>query len=498
MKEISTVISMVKSIKEISSENLAIFVPQEWEKIPNLGSLNDIITKLISDKDFDPKLGNYFVVPSYLLPRRYNLRKVVLVGVGDQKKVDFETIRRAGAVLASINSKLKLNSIGILNWFLVRSDKNYAFKSLLEGIFLGAYHFSEFFSSKEDKEIPPFDKVEVILPRTSFTLDENVINESKIVCESVYLARDLQNLPSNIATPSYIASVAVEEGRKCGIQVKVIEKEEAEKMGMGLFLAVARGSDEPAKFVVMEYKGGGDKWYGFVGKGITFDTGGISIKPSEKMEEMKFDMSGAAVVISSIIAIARLGLKINVFGIAPLTENMPSGKAVKPGDIVKSMGGITAEIINTDAEGRLILADALEYAKKYKPEFVIDIATLTGACMVALGLEAAGLMGNDESLLKLIKDVSEKVYERTWELPLWDDYDEYIKSDFADVKNVGNRYGGAITAASFLKKFVGYKWAHLDIAGVANTSKDKFYIKKGGTGFGVRLFTEIARTLQQK
>lgn len=215
------------------------------------------------------------------------------------------------------------------------------------------------------------------------------------------------------------------------------------------------------------------------------------------MEEMKFDMSGAASVIATIITLAKLKLKVNVVGITPLTENMPGGRATKPGDIVRGMGGVYVEIINTDAEGRLILADALEYAKRYKPEFVIDIATLTGACVVALGHEAAGLMGNDDSLKSIIKNSSQRTFERVWELPLWDDYDEYIKSNFADVKNVGNRYGGAITAAAFLKKFVDYKWAHLDIAGVAYTDKEKYYIQKGGTGFGVRLFVDVFKNLSK-
>lgn len=487
MKKIDINVNFVDSFK--SKEANALVIPIfEDTKTKGFGKFSGIIQNIISESK--PSFGEVIVIHKPSIGKSLKFEKVLLISLGKEEKLDYETIRKLGGIIGSGANKYKFSSCTIADtWYRKKLDKETSIRALLEGIFLGTYTFEEFFSEKKTKVNLKEVNIEF---KGNF---EKAIEETRIVSESVFLARDLQNLPSNIATPTYIANVAKEECEKVGISVKIIEKEEAEKLGMNLYLAVARGSEERPKFVVMEYKGGGDKWYSIAGKGITFDTGGISIKPSERMEEMKYDMSGAASVIGSMIAIARLGLKVNIVGITPLTENMPSGKATKPGDIVKSMGGTSVEIINTDAEGRLILADALEYVKKYNPEFVIDIATLTGACVVALGHEAAGLMGNNSELIEMIKKSSQRTGERVWELPLWDEYNEYIKSDFADVKNVGNRYGGAITAAAFLKKFTNYKWAHMDIAGVAYTDKEKFYIKKGGTGFGVRLFVELFKSL---
>jgi leucyl aminopeptidase len=487
MKKIDINVNFVDSFK--SKEANALVIPIfEDTKTKGFGKFSGIIQNIVSESK--PSFGEVIVIHKPSIGKSLKFEKVLLISLGKEEKLDYETIRKLGGIIGSGANKYKFSSCTIADtWYRKKLDKETSIRALVEGIFLGTYTFEEFFSEKKEKVNLKEVNIEF---KGNF---EKAIEETRIVSESVFLARDLQNLPSNIATPTYIANVAKEECEKVGISVKIIEKEEAEKLGMNLYLAVARGSEERPKFVVMEYKGGGDKWYSIAGKGITFDTGGISIKPSERMEEMKYDMSGAASVIGSMIAIARLGLKVNIVGITPLTENMPSGKATKPGDIVKSMGGTSVEIINTDAEGRLILADALEYVKKYNPEFVIDIATLTGACVVALGHEAAGLMGNNSELIEMIKKSSQRTGERVWELPLWDEYNEYIKSDFADVKNVGNRYGGAITAAAFLKKFTNYKWAHMDIAGVAYTDKEKFYIKKGGTGFGVRLFVELFKSL---
>jgi len=487
MKKIDINVNFVDSFK--SKEANALVIPIfEDTKTKGFGKFSGIIQNIISESK--PSFGEVIVIHKPSIGKSLKFEKVLLISLGKEEKLDYETIRKLGGIIGSGANKYKFSSCTIADtWYRKKLDKEISIRALLEGIFIGTYTFEEFFSEKKTKVNLKEVNIEF---KGNF---EKAIEETRIVAESVFLARDLQNLPSNIATPTYIANVAKEECEKVGISVKIIEKEEAEKLGMNVYLAVARGSEERPKFVVMEYKGGGDKWYSIAGKGITFDTGGISIKPSERMEEMKYDMSGAASVIGSMIAIARLGLKVNVVGITPLTENMPSGKATKPGDIVKSMGGTSVEIINTDAEGRLILADALEYVKKYNPEFVIDIATLTGACVVALGHEAAGLMGNNSELIEMIKKSSQRTGERVWELPLWDEYNEYIKSDFADVKNVGNRYGGAITAAAFLKKFTNYKWSHMDIAGVAYTDKEKFYIKKGGTGFGVRLFVELFKSL---
>jgi leucyl aminopeptidase len=280
------------------------------------------------------------------------------------------------------------------------------------------------------------------------------------------------------------------------MSLHVLNVAQMKKLGMHAFLGVAQGSDEPAKFIILEYRGAkrGESPIVLIGKGLTFDSGGISIKPSDNMGEMKSDMAGGAAVLGAIMAAAELELPLNVIGLVPATENLPGGCALKPGDILKSFSGQTIEVVNTDAEGRLILADALTYAQRYKPVAVIDLATLTGACKIALGDHVIGMFGNDGSLKEKVRTAGEQTGERVWELPLWEDYHELIKSDVADFKNTGGRAGGAITAAAFLGKFVGdFPWVHLDIAGPAWLAKDKPYTPKGATGVGVRLLVQCLR-----
>jgi leucyl aminopeptidase len=273
-----------------------------------------------------------------------------------------------------------------------------------------------------------------------------------------------------------------------------------QKLGMGALLGVAAGSAQPPKFIIVEYRGGGKKpFVALVGKTITFDSGGISLKPPENMDKMKDDMSGGAAVLGAIQNAAALKLPLNIVGLLPATENMPGGRACKPGDILTTLSGQTIEVLNTDAEGRLILSDALAYACRYKPAVIVDIATLTGACRVALGQEATGMLGNDEKLKQKVREAGEKSGERVWELPLWDGYVELIKSDIADMKNTGGRDGGVITAAALLSKFVQkYPWVHLDIAATAWTDKDRPYTPKGATGIGVRLLTQFLRDFDKK
>jgi leucyl aminopeptidase len=304
--------------------------------------------------------------------------------------------------------------------------------------------------------------------------------------------------PSNEATPSRMAQHARDLARAGGFSATVLGLEELEALGAGGILAVNRGSFEfePAQFAVLEYDGTGGRGGAplvLVGKGITFDTGGISIKPAEGMEKMKYDKAGSVAVLGAFKAAAALELPVRVVGLCPWTENAPSGSAYRPGDVVTFLNGKTAEIVNTDAEGRVILADALAYATRYKPAAVIDLATLTGACTVALGNQAAGLMTNDAPLAARVKAAAELTGERVWELPLFDEYHEQIKSEIADIKNTGGREGGAITAAMFLKQFVDYPWVHLDIAGMAWNEKDRPHVPKGATGFGVRLLVQLLR-----
>ncbi len=296
-------------------------------------------------------------------------------------------------------------------------------------------------------------------------------------------------------TPTIIAEKGREIAKEFGLKFKVLERTQMEKLGMGALLGVAAGSAQPPKFIIVEYFRGGKKpFIALVGKTITFDSGGISIKPAENMDKMKDDMSGGAAVLGAIRTAAALKLPLNIVGLLPASENMPGGRAYKPGDVLSTLSGQTIEIMNTDAEGRLVLSDALSYACRYKPAVIVDIATLTGACRIALGQEATGMIGTDENVKQQIRQAGEKTGERVWEMPLWEGYYDLIKSDIADMKNTGGRDGGVITAAALLSKFVqNYPWAHLDIAATAWTDKDRPYTPKGATGIGVRLLTQFLR-----
>jgi leucyl aminopeptidase len=316
------------------------------------------------------------------------------------------------------------------------------------------------------------------------------LQRGQAIASGVRLARECANRPGNHATPSHLASEAKKIGKEFGIKVEVFDRKDIEKIGMGSFLAVAQGSDEPPRFIVMRYEGAAASKAPvvLVGKGITFDSGGISLKPGGEMDEMKFDMGGAASVLGTMRAIGELKPKINLIGLIASCENMPSGRAVKPGDVVKSLSGQTIEILNTDAEGRLILCDALTYAERFKPAAVVDIATLTGACVVALGHHHSGLFTADDKLAEQLLAASRSALDPIWRLPLDDEYDEGLKSNFADMANIGSRAGGAITAAMFLKRFTAkYPWAHLDIAGTAWKSGTA----KGATGRPVPLLTQF-------
>jgi len=354
----------------------------------------------------------------------------------------------------------------------------------------GAYRFDQL-KSKAPENKRALKKVVLHVARRNEISDGEVaIDRGRAIAEGMSLAKDLGNLPGNICTPTYLADQAVELGKRHGIKVEVLDQKDCEKLGMGCFLAVARGSNQPPKFIVMEYQGGkrDEAPIALVGKGITFDTGGISIKPAADMDEMKFDMGGAASVLGTLRAVAELKPAVNLVCLIPACENMPSGRAIKPGDVVTSLSGQTIEILNTDAEGRLILCDALTYAERFKPAVVVDIATLTGACVVALGHHHSGLFSADDRVAQQLLDASRAALDPCWRLPLDEEYDEALKSNFADMGNVGGRAGGAITAAMFLRRFTGkYPWAHLDIAGTAWKSGGA----KGATGRPVGLLTHF-------
>ena len=316
------------------------------------------------------------------------------------------------------------------------------------------------------------------------------LEQGLAVAHGVSLARDLGNLPGNVCTPAYLAEQAREVAKRYRMKITVLEREDMEKLGMGALLSVAAGSAQPPKLIVLEHRSGprSQRPVALVGKGITFDTGGISLKPASEMDEMKFDMCGAASVLGTIKAAAEMKLPVNVVGLIPTSENMPGGRATKPGDIVTTMSGQTVEVLNTDAEGRLILCDALTYAERFEPVAVVDIATLTGACVIALGHVASGLFANDDALARELLAAGELACDRAWRMPLWDDYQEQLKSNFADFANIGGRPAGSVTAACFLARFTRkFKWAHLDIAGTA-WKRGK---EKGASGRPVPLLTQF-------
>lgn len=418
--------------------------------------------------------------------------RVLLVGCGKEK--EFDDGRYRAVTAAALNALKDIGATEITSYLTeleVRGrDIAWKLRQAVEVSEAALYRFDRL-KSKPDNNRRALRKVVLAVPkRSDLTPGELAIRQGQAVADGVKLARDLGNLPGNICTPTYLAEQATSIGKQHGLKVSVLDKEEMEKLGMRALLSVARGSRQPPKFIILEYSGGtdGEPPVVLVGKGLTFDAGGISIKPAAHMDEMKFDMCGAAAVLGALQAAAVLKLPLNVVGLIPSSENLPDGDANKPGDIVTTMSGQTVEILNTDAEGRLILCDALTYAERYKPAAVIDIATLTGACVVALGNHASGLMSNNDQLAREIVGAGKYTCDRAWQLPLWDEYQKQIESPFADMANVGGREAGAITGACFLARYAKqYKWAHLDIAGTAwKTGKEK-----GATGRPVPLLTQL-------
>lgn len=448
------------------------------------------IASVLALGDFSGKSGQTCV-----LPGSGAVKRILLVGCGDAKAFDRaaarEFIQSVSKALLHINARdAMLHSAdlqpgdGDARWFL---------SHLAQQITCAGYRYTETVS----KPKPPLKLARMVVNAGSalqVKAGQKALDAGRAVGLGVNEARNLANLPGNICTPTYLAQQARKLSRGVAkLSVSILEEKKMKELGMGSLLSVTAGSDEPAKLIVMNYKGGkpGEKPYVLVGKGITFDTGGISLKPGAKMDEMKFDMGGAASVFGTLRSVIELGLPLNVVGIIAAAENMPSGGATKPGDVVTSMSGKTIEVLNTDAEGRLVLCDALTYAERFKPRAVIDIATLTGACVVALGAHASGLYANHDKLAEQLLAAGTESHDRAWRMPLWDDYQKQLNSNFADVGNIGTPGGGSITAACFLARFTEkYHWAHLDIAGSAWNSSPK-----GATGRPVAL---LARYLMDR
>ncbi len=460
-------------------------------------SVQNLIKEVMATGDFTGEANQVAVLYTRGAMRP---RRIVLTGLGKKSELDQEKLRNASAKAAQQIRQLKIKQFAVaVAWDDLDLPPEVVAEAVVEGVYLGLYQFTPF-KTQEREKIQEVEACVLLVEReVSMPTVKKAAEIAATICRAVCFARDLVSMPGNMMTPSDLAqeAKALAAVRK-KVHVKIIDAEGMKKLGMNALLGVASGSCQPPQFIILEYRGGrkGEAPIALVGKGLTFDSGGISLKPSEKMEEMKTDMAGGAAVMGAIMAAADLPLPINVLGMIPATENLPGGKAYKPGDILTSMSGITIEVTNTDAEGRIILADALTYAGSYKPTAIIDIATLTGACVIALGENVSAILGTDENLKENLKAAAENTAERVWELPFWEEYQESLKSEIADFKNAGGRAAGTITAAVFLSKFVGaYPWAHLDIAGAAWRAKEKPYIPKGASGVGVRLFVRFLRDL---
>ncbi len=452
-------------------------------------SAKGYLRRLLERGDMEGRLGTTLLLHD--VPGVASAR-VLLVGLGPEDEFGEKQFTRAvsaavGAISGTGTADAELH---LAELPAGRRDIEWRMTQAACAARIAVYRFEQM-KSKPAKDAPKLRRVVIsVNTQKDAKAAARGLAQGLALAHGVGLARDLGNLPGNVCTPSYLADRARELARHYRMKIQVLERKDMAKLGMNTLLSVAAGSSQPPKLIVLEYRAGPKrgKPVVLVGKGVTFDTGGISLKPAPEMDEMKFDMSGAGSVLGTLKAVAEMKLPVNVVGIIPATENMPGGRATKPGDIVTSMSGQTVEILNTDAEGRLILCDALTYAERYKPAAVIDIATLTGACVIALGHVVSGLFANDDTLAREVLAAGESIGDRAWQLPLHEDYQEQLHSNFADFANIGGRPAGAVTAACFLSRFAKkYKWAHLDVAGTAwKSGKDK-----GSTGRPVPLLTQF-------
>ena len=490
-------------------EAIGFFVPKtSKEKIAT--SLNALagVVAIGLNGDFNANEGDLLTL--YPQKENFNPKRVIILGVG--QKFTLDAVRKCAATLATKIREMKLTKVGIDLTDIeaiatdIQEEEAYIAQAVVEGFELGLYDYNKLktdrvqaLKDKKHKSEAKFEFKELVLITSASSLKavESGAKVGEVIGSAQSMVRDLINSPSNYMTATDLANVAKASGKKYGYKVTVFDKKKIQQLNMGGLLGVNLGSAEPPTFSILDYtpSGKAKATIALVGKGVTFDTGGISIKPSENMSDMKSDMSGAADVIGAVEIAARLKLPIRVIGFIPATDNKPSATAQNPGDVLTTYSGITVEVDNTDAEGRLILADALTYAKEeYIPDAIIDLATLTGACVIALGYQAAGLFTNNDELAEKLSKAGIRSGEKVWRMPLWDDYDKQIKSEVADVKNTGGRGAGAITAAKFLEKFIGdhKAWAHLDIAGPSFPSMGSSGAKSS-SGFGVRLLAEVLR-----
>ncbi|SES85281.1 leucyl aminopeptidase [Natronincola peptidivorans] len=491
------------NIKDIEVDGLIIGMYQDVDTISSyvrrLGEyVYGTIKEVMETKEFKGKEGEVYAIRSF---GGHGIKKVFLLGLGKEQEFKVDTLRRAvGAGIREIE-KLHCTKAAIAALQSEGTSFEDQGQAISEGALLGLYKFNKYKSSSEEmeKEITEL----IIWQEDKRTLEEieEGIRKGEALATATIAARDMVNEPSNTLTPNEMEARARRIAQRHGLEIKVLEEGEMEDLGMGCFLGVAKGSDMPPKLIEIRYNGNpqDQEVIGLVGKGLTFDSGGISLKPSEGMDMMKGDMGGAATVLGAMEAIGALKPKVNVLAVVGVCENMPSGRAYKPGDILTSMKGKTVEILNTDAEGRLVLADCISYAIKEGVTKLVDVATLTGACLVALGTTTTALITNNDEWVKKLKEASEEIGEKVWQLPSFPEYRELIKSDIADLKNVAGRNAGTITAGLFLGEFVDEKpWIHMDIAGTSMNDKTKGYLPKGATGVAVRALYQLVKNLEQK
>ena len=447
------------------------------------------LSELLRRGDMEGKAGNTLLL--HKVPGT-EADRVLLIGLGKEREFREKEYRSAIATaVRTLNDTGGFDGAIYLTELAVKKrDIAWRVRQAVIVVEETLYRFDQMKSKKDEVRRPLRKLTFCVERRTELALAERALAEGQAIAAGMNLAKNLANLPGNICTPVYLAEQASALAKEHGLGVEILDKAAMEKLGMHSLLAVSKGSHQPPQFIVLKYQGGKsrEKPIVLVGKGITFDTGGISLKPGPEMDEMKYDMSGGASVLGTMKTAAQLKLPLNIVAIVPAVENMPGGGATRPGDIVTSLSGQTIEILNTDAEGRLILCDALTFAERFDPECVVDVATLTGACVIALGSVVSGLLANNDGLARELQDAGQESWDRAWQLPLFDDYQEQLKSNFADMANIGGRQAGSITAACFLSRFAKkYDWAHLDIAGTAWRSGDK----KGSTGRPVPLLTHF-------
>ena len=477
---------VIKNLKENNCACDALILPfTEGDEglYNNLNASLSILIKKSFSKEFQGRQNELLLLPA---PLNFRPERILLAGLGKKDKISNEKVRQAGGKSAVFLRDLGMKKIALSTRAL--SSMKMSAIDFIEGSLLGLYAFKKYIHENKPRKIDSL----ILLSKITNSLKSD-LHRTETVASAVNFARDLINTPANDMTPAHLADAAISLKRK-NLTVKIFEKRECQRLGMGSFLSVAYGSNQPPKFIILHYNGAKGAPVVLIGKSITFDSGGISLKPADGMEKMKYDMAGGAAVLGIIKAASELKLPVNLIGILPATENLSGGSATRPGDVVRAINGKTIEIISTDAEGRMTLADAIGYAKRLKPVMIIDLATLTGACSIALGNVAIAMMGNDRDLIDKLKISGDNTYERVWEMPLFEESEEPIKSDIADFKNTGGKSGSLISSAYFLYKFAGdIPWVHLDIAGTAWIEKEKPYIPKGASGIGVRLVLDLIK-----